>query len=212
MSARGVEAIGPGAFLLREFVPAAARAGLREAIASVAEAAPFRRYETPGGRLMSVAVTCCGDTGWVSDRRGYRYEDRDPRTGLRWPPMPPGFAALASCAAAEARFPDYRPDSCLVNRYSPGTALSLHQDRDEPDRLAPIVSVSLGLPAVFLWGGLRRTDPVRRFALADGDVAVWGGPSRLAYHGIARLKPPSGLLDDPDCRLNLTFRRATAGA
>jgi alkylated DNA repair protein (DNA oxidative demethylase) len=162
---------------------------------------------TPGGHRMSVAMTNCGDAGWVTDRTGYRYDANDPETGKPWPPMPAGFRDLAVRAAAEAGFAGFVPDACLINLYEPGAKLSLHQDRNERVRDAPIVSVSLGLPATFLFGGLKRTDPQRRLALQHGDVVVWGGPSRLAYHGVMPLKdgehPALGRR-----RVNLTLRKA----
>ena len=180
---------------------------LLAALDRVVAAAPFRHMTTPGGFRMSVAMTSCGALGWVSDRTGYRYDSRDPESGAAWPAMPPEFFDLATRAAASGGFADFAPDSCLINRYEPGARLSLHQDRDERDFSAPIVSVSLGLPATFLWGGMRRTDRPRRVALHHGDVVVWGGPARLAYHGVAPLA-------DGDHeqlgrrRINLTFRRA----
>ncbi len=156
---------------------------------------------------MAVAMTNCGDAGWVSDRRGYRYEALDPVSGLPWPPLPEPFAALAARAARAAGFASRAVDACLINRYLPGDRLSLHQDRDEPDLSAPIVSVSLGLPATFLFGAARRDDPVRRCRLAHGDVLVWGGASRLAFHGVAPVPkgehPATGA-----CRINLTLRTA----
>lgn len=200
------DAIAPGAVILR----GRALARVDDLLAGVAEvtaAAPFRHMVTPGGFTMAVALTNCGRAGWVSDRRGYRYQAEDPETGRLWPEMPAAFRDLAEAAAEEAGYPGFQPDACLVNRYLPGTRLSLHQDRNERDRRWPIVSVSLGLPASFQFGGLARTDPVRRFALAHGDVVVWGGPSRLAFHGILALKDG----DHPRLgrqRLNLTFRRA----
>ena len=198
------EVIADGAVLLRGFCRSEAE-GLIAKIADIAATAPFRHMVTPGGFTMSVAMTNCGRVGWVTDRRGYRYETRDPETGLPWPDMPPEFIDLAGRAAAEAGFARFRPDSCLINRYEPGTRLSLHQDRNERDFSQPIVSVSLGLPAVFLFGGLTRSDPARRLPLGHGDVAVWGGPARLAFHGVAPLAqghhPALG-----QCRINLTFR------
>jgi alkylated DNA repair protein (DNA oxidative demethylase) len=162
---------------------------------------------TPGGLEMSVAMTNCGTAGWVTDRRGYRYAPQDPVTGEPWPPMPPVFRELARGAAAAAGYPGFEPDACLLNRYLPGARLSLHQDRDEKDFSHPIVSVSVGLPAIFLFGGPKRTDKARRIALAHGDVAVWGGPSRLFHHGVLALKdgehPALGRR-----RFNLTLRRA----
>jgi alkylated DNA repair protein (DNA oxidative demethylase) len=200
------ETLAEGAALLRGFaLPDAGR--LLAGVVSIAEAAPFRRMVTPGGYTMSVAMTNCGTVGWVTDRSGYRYDRADPEIGRSWPGFPPGFAELAGRAAAEAGFPGYCPDSCLINRYEAGAQLSLHQDRNERDYAEPIVSVSLGLPAVFLFGGLRRADRPRRIALAHGDVVVWGGPARMIFHGVMPLAdgdhPATGR-----CRINLTFRRA----
>ena len=202
----GRETLAEGAVLLRGRALAQAGA-LVMAIDAVAARAPFRHMLTPGGRQMSVAMTNCGAAGWVSDRAGYRYSPKDPETDQPWPTMPELFRDLAVSAAAEAGYPDFQPDVCLINRYAPGTRLSLHQDRDERDFSQPIVSVSLGLPASFQFGGARRSDPVRRHALRHGDVLVWGGPSRLFHHGILPLKEGN----HPDLgrfRLNLTFRRA----
>lgn len=182
-------------------------ASLLHDIAAVAATAPFRHMVTPGGREMSVAMTNCGAAGWVSDRKGYRYARQDPDTGADWPAMPAAFTALAADAAAAAGFAGFAPDACLINRYAPGTRLTLHQDRDEADFGQPIVSVSLGLPAIFLFGGATRRDRAERIALESGDVVVWGGRSRLAYHGIAPLAegehPLTGAV-----RYNLTFRKA----
>lgn len=196
----------PGALLLPGFALRQADA-LLSGIAAIADAAPFRRMVTPGGKAMSVAMTSCGAAGWVSDRRGYRYADADPETGRRWPTMPTAFAALAEEAAGDAGHPGFAPDSCLINRYEAGARMALHQDRDEADMARPIVSVSLGLPAVFLWGGEARAGRPLRLALAHGDVVVWGGAARLHYHGIAPLAPG----DHPatgQFRFNLTFRCA----
>ncbi len=168
---------------------------------------PLRHMMTPGGQRMSVQMSNCGAVGWVSDRRGYRYERIDPQTQRPWPIMPLALRALARRAAARAGYADFEPDACLINRYAPGTRLTLHQDRNERDLSAPVVSLSLGLPAVFLWGGGRRADRVRRLPLQHGDIVVWGGPDRLVFHGVAPLKdgehPATGRY-----RLNLTFRRA----
>jgi len=202
----GREALAAGAVLLRGFARDEA-AMLVATVDDIAAAAPFRRMMTPGGFAMSVAMTNCGGAGWVTDRRGYRYDPRDPETGLPWPAMPPAFADLARRAAAEAGFAGFRPDSCLINRYEPGARMSLHQDRNERDFAQPIVSVSFGLPAVFLFGGEKRSDRPRRLMLRHGDVAVWGGPARLNFHGVAPLAaghhPATG-----DSRVNLTFRAA----
>jgi alkylated DNA repair protein (DNA oxidative demethylase) len=162
---------------------------------------------TPGGFEMSVALTNSGELGWTSDRRGYRYATLDPLTGNPWPPLPDAFVRLARNAAAEAGFPGFTPDACLINRYVPGARMSLHQDKDEQDYSAPIVSVSLGMPAVFLFGGHRRADKAQRIPLFHGDVVVWGGPDRLRYHGVAPLKDhPHASLGSQ--RINLTFRKA----
>ena len=169
--------LAEGAVVLRGFA-AAATPELLAALNLITETAPFRHMVTPGGFRMSVAMTNCGRVGWVSDRGGYRYSTVDPETQQPWPAMPPVFQDLARQAAASAGY-DFEPDCCLVNRYEPGTKLSLHQDRDEQDFTAPIVSVSLGLPAVFLFGGTRRSDRSRRIRLDSGDVVVWGGIARL---------------------------------
>jgi alkylated DNA repair protein (DNA oxidative demethylase) len=198
--------LAEGAVLLRG-AALAGEAALLEALAAVIAAAPFRHMVTPGGFTMSVAMTNCGVAGWVTDRRGYRYDASDPESGLLWPAMPEAFAALARDAAAEAGFPGFAPDACLINRYRPGARLTLHQDRNERDFGQPIVSVSLGLPAVFQFGGLTRGDPVARHALRHGDVAVWGGPARLRFHGVAALKAGEHERLGAQ-RINLTFRRA----
>ena len=198
--------LGPGAIVLGAFAKASDQ-GLLAAMADVLRISPFRSMVTPGGFTMSVAMTNCGEAGWITSRAGYRYDPIDPETGRPWPPMPPIFAGLATRAAAAAGFPDFMPDACLINRYVPGARLTLHQDKNERDRDMPIVSVSLGLPATFQFGGLRRSDPVKKLALRHGDIVVWGGPSRLCYHGVLELK------DDVHetlgrTRINLTFRRA----
>jgi DNA oxidative demethylase len=177
------------------------------AVREVQEAAPPRRMTTPGGLAMSVAMTSCGAAGWVTDRHGYRYAAKDPATGRPWPAMPDVLRDLAAAAAARAGFARFDPDSCLINLYEPGARLSLHQDRNERDMGQPIVSVSLGLPATFLFGGETRAAPARPIALAHGDVVVFGGPARLAYHGVRPLKPGSHPLLGAS-RINLTFRRA----
>ncbi|GBQ89057.1 DNA repair protein for alkylated DNA [Gluconacetobacter johannae DSM 13595] len=200
------QVLAPGAMLLGGFARDDALT-LLAAIDDIVALAPFRRMTTPGGRAMSVAMTNCGQAGWVSDRAGYRYVPADPATGRPWPALPPSFAALAARAAARAGFAGFRPDACLVNRYDPGTRLTLHQDRNERDFSRPIVSVSLGLPALFLWGGPARTDRVRRVPLEHGDVVVWGGPARLTYHGIHTLADGTHPLTGR-VRLNLTFRQA----
>jgi alkylated DNA repair protein (DNA oxidative demethylase) len=179
---------------------------LVEEVSQIVEVAPFRHLTVPGGYSMSVAMTNCGPVGWVSDRKGYRYDPIDPDTGRPWPAMPALFRDLAGKAAAAAGFPNYDPDDCLINRYVAGAKLSLHQDRDENDQWSPIVSVSLGLPAVFLWGGRRRRDPVRRLRLESGDVVVWGGPARFVYHGVSALADGVHQVT-ANTRINLTFRK-----
>ena len=199
------EILDPGAIVLRGFALARETA-LKDDVERVTADAPFRHLVTPGGFRMSVAMTNCGELGWVSDRRGYRYDPVDPESGRRWPAMPESFRTLAADAAARAGYAGFVPDACLINRYAPGARLSMHQDRDEKDLRAPIVSVSLGLPAVFQWGGDTRADKARRVLLHHGDVVVWGGPSRLRFHGVLALKdgehPFAG-----GHRVNLTFRK-----
>ncbi len=199
------ETMAEGAVLLRGFTLARQDellAALREVIA----AAPFRHMVTPGGFTMSVAMTNCGKVGWVTDRRGYRYDANDPESGQPWPAMPLVLLQLAHDAAEAGGFNDFAPDACLINRYVPGAKMSLHQDKDETDFSAPIVSVSLGLPATFLFGGLKRSDKTQRYRLTHGDVVVWGGPSRLFYHGVAPLAEGEHPLLKRQ-RINLTFRK-----
>jgi alkylated DNA repair protein (DNA oxidative demethylase) len=199
------EEIADGAVLLRGFVKPI-EGELIDAVRAIVAQSPFRRMTTPGGHLMSVAMTNCGERGWITDHTGYRYDPIDPKTGAPWPAMPPVVRDLARHAAEQGGFAGFAPDACLVNRYEPGTRLSLHQDKDELDYSAPIVSVSLGLPATFLFGGLARSDKPRRFRLVHGDVVVWGGPSRLAYHGVSPLADGEHALLGRQ-RINLTFRR-----
>jgi DNA oxidative demethylase len=200
-----LERLEEGAVLLRGFAFAGA-CQLLEEVANVSNVAQFRHLVTPGGYTMSVAMTNCGRVGWVSDRSGYRYDPLDPETGMPWPAMPGVFRDLAARAAAAGGFENYDPDACLINRYVAGSKLSLHQDRDENDAWSPIVSVSLGLPAVFLWGGKRRSDRVKRLRLENGDVVVWGGPARFVYHGVAPLSAGEHPLTAAT-RINLTFRK-----
>jgi alkylated DNA repair protein (DNA oxidative demethylase) len=198
--------LAPGAMLLAGFAKPF-EAALIAALQRIVDASPLRHMFTPGGRRMSVAMTNCGEAGWVSDHAGYRYASSDPESGRPWPAMPDVFRDLAAQAAARGGFPGFSPDACLINRYEPGAKLSLHQDKDEQDYDAPIVSVSLGLPAAFLFGGMRRSDTPRRVPLVHGDVVVWGGPSRLRYHGVLPLQDGTHPLTGA-CRINLTFRRA----
>ncbi|MDF7674574.1 DNA oxidative demethylase AlkB [Acetobacteraceae bacterium ESL0709] len=198
--------LSPGAILLGGFALNDAEKLLVQ-IDHLATFSPFRHMITPGGKIMSVAMLSSGTLGWVSDQKGYHYTHTDPKTGKSWPPLPPEFLALAQNAARSAGYHDFKPDSCLVNRYVPGARLTLHQDKDERDQTAPIVSVSLGLAAYFLWGGLQRHEHIKRHKLFHGDVVVWGGHSRLAFHGIAPLEeeihPLTGSI-----RYNLTFRKS----
>lgn len=197
--------LAEGAVLLRAF--ASEKAGtLVGSLRGVVSVAPFRHMVTPGGFRMSVAMTNCGEFGWISDESGYRYDAVDPMTNHLWPAIPDSFLRIAADAAATAGFAEFCPDACLINRYEPGARLTMHQDKNERDLDAPIVSVSLGLPAVFLFGGLSRKDRPRRLLLESGDVAVWGGPARLAYHGIAPLPAGDHPLTGP-FRFNLTFRK-----
>jgi DNA oxidative demethylase len=200
------EAIAPGAMLLRGFALPFAD-DILAALGSIGMQAPFRHMTTPWGAAMSVAMTNCGEAGWLSDCAGYRYDRTDPQTGRPWPGLPTCFLALATGAARDAGYPEFLPDACLINRYAPGTRLTLHQDKDERDYAHPIVSVSLGLPAIFQFGGLKRRDRVRKVPVRHGDVVVWGGPSRLAYHGVSELKDGEHALLG-NRRINLTFRRA----
>ncbi|MEK9278734.1 MULTISPECIES: DNA oxidative demethylase AlkB [unclassified Bradyrhizobium] len=199
------EQIAEGAVLLRGFAKPI-ESELIAAVRAIVAQAPFRRMTTPGGYQMSVAMTNCGERGWITDHTSYRYDAIDPRSDTPWPEMPLVFRDLAHRAAEQGGFAGFAPDACLVNRYEPGTRLSLHQDKDELDYSAPIVSVSLGLPAIFLFGGMARSDKPRRFRLVHGDVVVWGGPSRLAYHGVAPLADGEHALLGRQ-RINLTFRR-----
>ena len=201
-----VLSLGEGAVVLRGFARDQA-AVLVGTVDDIAADAPFRNMVTPGGYRMSVGMTNCGRAGWVTDRKGYRYEPLDPITGTPWPAIPECFRRLAANAAAAGGYPGFEPDACLINLYEPGTRLSLHRDENERDLSAPIVSVSLGLPAVFLFGGNRRSDRPRRILLESGDIVVWGGPDRLVYHGVA----PLAQGEDPltgNRRINLTFRKA----
>jgi len=199
-------ALDEGAWLLRGFARSIEHE-LLAALEDVVTAAPLRRMVTPGGLSMSVAMTNCGNVGWVSDRNGYRYDAIDNVSGNHWPAMPLLFAELATRAAEAGGYPAFKPDACLINRYEPGSRLSLHQDRNEHDFSKPIVSVSLGLDAVFLWGGQTRNARVRRIPLTHGDVVVWGGATRLTFHGVLPLKDGVHPLTG-HTRFNLTFRQA----
>lgn len=198
--------IAPHAFLLKGFA-LAQESQLLADLQKVIQAAPFRHMVTPGGYTMSVAITNCGNLGWVSDRKGYRYTQNDPIRGKLWPAMPSLFQALATAAADEAGFSDFVPDACLINNYQIGAKMGLHQDKDEQDFSHPIVSVSLGLPAIFQFGGLKRSDKTINIPLQHGDVVVWGGTARLRYHGVLPLKSGQHALLGEQ-RINMTFRKA----
>ena len=200
------ENLGQGTAILHGFARTVETA-IMEALFTVAAQSPFRHMVTPGGFRMSVAMTNCGALGWVTDRKGYRYASTDPETGDPWPEMPKVFLDLARQSATKAGYPDFTPDACLINRYEPGARLTLHQDKNEHDFDQPIVSVSLGLPAIFLFGGLERSEKTIRMSVAHGDVLVWGGPARLRYHGVNPLKDGTHPLAGP-YRFNLTFRKA----
>lgn len=202
-------AIGHQACVLRGFA-LRRESDLLGQVQELVQRAPFRHLRTPGGRQMQVAMTNCGDFGWYSDQRGYRYTATDPLSGQPWPPMPPAFAALAAQAAEAADLPPFAPNACLINRYTVGTRLTLHQD--EGDARHPIVSVSLGLPAIFLWGGDQRADATQKLPLQHGDVVVWGGVDRMRYHGVMPVKEGASPVTHPlldGQRINLTFRRAS---
>jgi alkylated DNA repair protein (DNA oxidative demethylase) len=200
------EAMAEGAVLLRGFAKPT-EPELIAALGEITAQAPFRRMFTPGGHQMSVAMTNCGNAGWVTDHSGYRYDGADPESGKAWPAMPDSFRELARQAAEQGGFDGFAPDACLINRYEPGARMSLHQDKDEHDFGAPIVSVSLGLPAIFLFGGIKRSDKPKRFRLEHGDIVVWGGPSRLSFHGVTPLADGEHALLGRQ-RINLTFRKA----
>ncbi|WP_150912759.1 DNA oxidative demethylase AlkB [Marinobacter halotolerans] len=201
-----VESLGDGAVVLRRFARAMAP-DLLNAINQVTGQAPLRQMKTPGGHTMSAAMACCGTWGWVTDRQGYRYQQTDPLTDKPWPPMPDALSNLARQAAAQAGYLNFQPDAGLINQYLPGAKMGLHQDKDETDFTQPIVSVSLGAPIVFQFGGNRRSDRPQKVPLEHGDVVVWGGTSRLRYHGVLTLKSVEHPLTGA-CRYNLTFRRA----
>jgi alkylated DNA repair protein (DNA oxidative demethylase) len=200
------EQLAEGAILLRGFVRDQAQE-LAVVLKEVVAVSPFRYMVVRGGHRMSVEMTNCGHLGWISDETGYRYDSIDPLTGHKWPSMPAAFRQLAASAAVEAGYAGFETDACLVNRYAPDARMGLHQDKNEHDYDAPIVSVSLGLPAIFLFGGMRRSDNTRRILLESGDVVVWGGPTRLAYHGVLKLADGEDPLTGR-YRINLTFRKA----
>jgi alkylated DNA repair protein (DNA oxidative demethylase) len=198
--------LAAGAVLLRGLGVPYADTLLAE-LRCILDRAPARHMTTPGGFRMSVAMSNCGALGWVTDASGYRYDRIDPDSGRPWPQMPESFVELAHRAADGAGYRDFVPDACLISRYEPGARLTLHQDRNEEDFDQPIVSLSLGLPAMFLLGGLKRPVKAMRVPLNHGDVVVWGGPARLRYHGVTALADGLHPLTGR-CRFNLSFRRA----
>lgn len=200
------EQILPQALLLRGFA-LDDEAELLTALATLLSLSPLRKMYTPSGLPMSVTTTSCGNAGWVSDARGYRYSKYDSQSQQTWPAMPTIFSTLATHAAQVAGFENFSPDSCLINCYKIGAKMSLHQDKNEKDFSQPIVSVSLGLPATFLLGGLVREDKTIRVPLTHGDVLVWGGAARLFFHGILPVKAGTHPLLGEQ-RINLTFRKA----
>jgi alkylated DNA repair protein (DNA oxidative demethylase) len=206
MNQKSMIELGPQARVLPDFAGSAARQLFEDTLA-IALQSPFRHQVTPSGFQMSVAATNCGRAGWVSDRRGYRYDPVDPVAGQPWPAMPHSYQEMAILAAQHAGFEAFEPDACLINRFAPGARLSLHQDRSERDANHPVVTVSLGLPATFLWGGTRRTDKARAVPLAHGDVVVFGGVDRLRFHGVKELPEGHHPLAGPN-RYSLTFRTA----
>ena len=201
-----LQTLAPQALLLRQFASPGERS-IFDALTRVTEQAPLRHMRTPRGQALSAAMSNCGAVGWISDAQGYRYSPLDPQSGRPWPQLPPALLQLAQTAAAAAGFAAFDPDVCLINRYAVGASMGLHVDRDERDKSAPIVSVSLGLPATFMFGGAQRSDAVQRIGLRNGDVVVWGGASRLYYHGVARIAAGNHPLTGP-YRFNLTFRKA----
>ena len=201
-----LQTLAPQALLLRQFASPDERS-IFDALTRVTEQAPLRHMRTPRGQALSAAMSNCGAVGWISDAQGYRYSPLDPQSGRPWPDLPPALLQLAQAAAAAAGFAAFDPDVCLINRYAVGASMGVHVDRDERDKSAPIVSVSLGLPATFMFGGAQRSDAVQRIGLRNGDVVVWGGASRLYYHGVARIAAGNHPLTGP-YRFNLTFRKA----
>jgi DNA oxidative demethylase len=187
-------------FLLKRFVESER---LSQDIKHVINQAPLRKLTVPGGKTMSVAMTNCGSVGWISDALSYRYSPTDPTTNLAWPTMPSSFLEIAKKASSLVGFDHFTPDACLINQYSSGAGMGLHQDRDERDLSQPIVSVSIGDSCKFIVGGTQRKDPQRSFTLSDGDVLVWGGRSRLVFHGVRPMPRLDGVL-----RFNLTLRKA----
>jgi alkylated DNA repair protein (DNA oxidative demethylase) len=198
--------IAPGVLHYPERLDREGQEALRAAIEDVLAAAPLFVPRMPKiGKPFSVRMTNCGPLGWVSDERGYRYQATHPATGAPWPPMPQAVLALWASLAPGAP----PPEACLVNLYDSNARMALHQDRDEADRGAPIVSLSLGDTALFRVGGVTRGGPTRSFRLASGDAVTLSGPARLAFHGVDRIYPGSSTLLPNGGRINLTLRRVT---
>lgn len=197
-------AVMPGMTLLPKFANSVA---LKPVIDRLCQQSPVRQMRTRRGQTIQVGMTNCGQCGWVSDTKGYRYTPNDPITDKPWPAMPTELSDLAKKAANVSGFTDFYPDACLINRYQPGVQMGAHQDRDEQDFSQPIVSVSLGIPARFFVLGLERRGTATPVDLSDGDVVVFGGPARLYYHGVRKLKPNEDPIWGP-YRWNLTFRMA----
>ncbi len=200
------EQIGEQSYVLRGYALPWLERLLPELRAVLAQS-PFRQMVTPGGFTMSAALSSCGELGWTTDRQGYRYSPLDLERQQPWPALPNVLRELATTAAAAAGFEGFVPDACLINRYVPGARMSLHQDKNERDFSAPVVSLSLGLPAVFLFGGHQRSDKTQKTSLFHGDVVVWGGVDRLRFHGVLPVKHGVHQRMGPQ-RINLTFRKA----
>lgn len=199
-----IEEIYPDLFVLANFVDTNP---LMVQVERITKVSPFRKMMTPNGHYTGVALTNCGDFGWTSDRNEYRYSSSDPLNNQPWLAIPESFKALAKNAAHVAGFKDFEPDACLINQYLIGTKLGSHQDKNEKDFSQPIVSVSIGLSAVFQIFGNQRAGQAINYRLYDGDVVVWGNSARLCYHGVRTL---SAAELDPTCqqRINITFRKS----
>jgi DNA oxidative demethylase len=185
-----------------------AQRGALAAVREIEAAAPVRKVLTKTGGYTSAAITNCGQAGWWSDAKGYRYETRDPHTGALWPPIPDVFLQAVSATMRTTPWPTFTPDACLINFYEPGAKMGLHQDRDEKDFAQPIVTVCLGDDADFLVGGSTRADKATAVVVRSGDIMIMGGASRLYFHGIRKIYPGTSPLPDIKGRYSLTFRKA----
>jgi len=199
------EEIYPDLFILANFVKTAP---LLKAVDEITKSSPFRKMMTPNGHYTGIALTNCGQWGWTSDSQQYQYSKIDPQTNQYWQPMPEVFYSLANKAAKFAGFDNFQPDACLINRYLIGDKLGSHQDKNEADFSQPIVSVSIGLSAVFQIFGKQRSGIATNYRLQDGDIAVWGNSARLAYHGVRTLAADP-LNHHLTQRINITFRKAS---